>query len=169
MTTLSLDAEYLYTQLVGGVDKLREACTTAPTRLVGIASGGVWLAERLNADLKLAQAHGVVSSTMHRDDFGQRGLSVGTATKLPFEINGAHVVLIDDVLYTGRTIRAVLNELFDYGRPASVQLAVLVDRGGRELPVEAQYAAARVSLPANQKLHLSRAPQGRLSFALSSD
>jgi pyrimidine operon attenuation protein / uracil phosphoribosyltransferase len=166
MSTLSLDAEHLYQQLVHGVDQLRAACTTAPTRLVGIASGGVWLADRLNKDLHLAQPHGVISSTLHRDDFGQRGLSGGKATQLPFEVNGAHIVLIDDVLYTGRTIRAVLNELFDYGRPASVQLAVLVDRGGRELPVEAQYAAARVSLPAHQKLSLSQTAQGRLSFAI---
>ena len=80
---------------------------------------------------------------MHRDDFARRGLAVSAQTVLPFDVNGAHVLLIDDVLYTGRTMRAVLNELFDYGRPASVQLAVLVDRGGRELPIEADVAATR--------------------------
>ena len=78
----------------------------------------------------------MISSTLHRDDFGSRGLAAGTdATELPFAIDGRHILLIDDVLYTGRTIRAVINELFDFGRPASVQLAVLVDRGGRELPI----------------------------------
>jgi pyrimidine operon attenuation protein/uracil phosphoribosyltransferase len=83
---------------------------------------------------------------------------------LPFEVGGAHILLLDDVLYTGRTIRAAINEMFDYGRPASIQLAVLVDRGGRELPVEAGYAAARVSLPAGQLLALARDDAGRFSF-----
>ena len=106
------------------------------TRLVGITSGGAWLAERLHQDLGLAGDAGVISSAMHRDDFAKRGLSgAGQQTQLGFDVNDAHIILLDDVLYTGRTIRAVLNELFDYGRPASVKLAVLVDRGGRELPV----------------------------------
>jgi len=103
---------------------------------------------------------------MHRDDFARRGLADGGVTRLPFEIEGAHLWIIDDVLYTGRTVRAVINELYDYGRPASVRLAVLVDRGGRELPIQADCAAARLSLPADQKLSLQRAPDGRLSFSL---
>ena len=86
-------------------------------------------------------APGVISSTLHRDDFGSRGLSTRTdATNLPFDIEGRHIVLVDDVLYTGRTVRAVINELYDFGRPASVMLAVLVDRGGRELPIAAAFA-----------------------------
>ena len=90
--------------------------------LVGIWSGGAWLAERLQADLGRSGAAGVISSTLHRDDFGSRGMAAGTdATKLPFAIDGSHILLIDDVLYTGRTIRAVINELYDFGRPASVQ------------------------------------------------
>ena len=83
-----------------------------------------------------------------------------------FDVNGAHVLLLDDVLYTGRTIRAVINELFDHGRPAQVSLMVLVDRGGRQLPVEAEWSAARISLPANQSLQLARDAQGQLSFAV---
>ena len=95
----------------------------------------------------------MISSTLHRDDFSARGLASGTdATQLPFDIDGRHILLIDDVLYTGRTIRAVLNELFDFGRPASVTLAVLVDRGGRQLPIEAAFSAAKLVLPANQRL-----------------
>ena len=85
---------------------------------------------------------------------------------LPFEVAGADILLLDDVLFTGRTIRAVLNELFDYGRPARVRLAVLVDRGGRELPVAAELAAARVTLPASQSLELARAGDGRFSFQI---
>ena len=134
--------------------------------MLGIWSGGAWLAERLQADLGLAGRHGVISSTLHRDDFGSRGLGGAAPTELPFAIEGRHIVLIDDVLYTGRTIRAVVNELYDFGRPASVQLAVLVDRGGRELPIAADFAAARIALPATQRLSLSRAESGNFSFLL---
>ncbi|MCE2879641.1 MAG: bifunctional pyr operon transcriptional regulator/uracil phosphoribosyltransferase PyrR, partial [Comamonadaceae bacterium] len=107
---------------------------------------------------------GILSSSMHRDDFAQRGLAASSQTRLPFDVNGADLIVLDDVLYTGRTVRAVLNELFDYGRPASVKLAVLVDRGGRELPVQADLAVARVSLPANQSLQLARDAAGRFSL-----
>jgi pyrimidine operon attenuation protein/uracil phosphoribosyltransferase len=158
---LMLDAEALYRELLRGVQQLR----TPQTRLVGITSGGAWLAERLQRDLGLTGSAGVISSVMHRDDFAKRGLAgAGQQTQLDFDVNDAHVILLDDVLYTGRTIRAVLNELFDYGRPAQVQLAVLVDRGGRELPVQADYAAARVSLPASQSLELARDEAGNFSF-----
>ena len=112
--------------------------------------------ERLQKDQGLDGAPGVISSAMHRDDFAQRGLSSSAQTSLPFDVNGADILVLDDVLYTGRTVRAVLNELYDYGRPARVRLAVLVDRGGRELPVQADFAAARVVLPAGQSLALAR-------------
>ena len=163
MSTLHLDAEALYADLLAGVRTLLQPGSA----LVGIWSGGAWLAERLQRDLKLAGEHGVISSALHRDDFGSRGLAAGAdATSLPFDIDGRHIVLIDDVLYTGRTIRAVINELFDFGRPASVQLAVLVDRGGRELPVAAAFAASRIVLPATQTLRLARDDQGRFHFAV---
>jgi len=163
MSTLSLDAEALYAELKRGVMPLLRPDSV----LVGIWSGGAWLAERLQAELQRPGQPGVLSSTLHRDDYGSRGLAAGTdATQLPFEIDGAHILLIDDVLYTGRTIRAAINELFDFGRPASVQLAVLVDRGGRELPVEAAYSAAKVALPAAQRLSLARADDGRFSFSV---
>ena len=162
MTTLALDAQALYKELLRGVQPLRAA---NDARLVGITSGGAWLAERLQKDLGLAGNAGIISSAMHRDDFSKRGLAAAAQqTQLDFDVNGTHVILLDDVLYTGRTIRAVLNELFDYGRPASVQLAELVDRGGRELPVPADYAAARVTLPAAQQLALARDESGRFSF-----
>jgi pyrimidine operon attenuation protein/uracil phosphoribosyltransferase len=159
--SLVLDAEALYRELLRGVQQLG-----APqARLVGITSGGAWLAERLQRDLGLPGDASVISSAMHRDDFAKRGLAgAGQQTQLGFDVDDAHIVLLDDVLYTGRTIRAVLNELFDYGRPASVKLAVLVDRGGRELPVCADYAAARVTLPATQSLALARDATGRFSF-----
>ncbi|HEX7890659.1 MAG TPA: bifunctional pyr operon transcriptional regulator/uracil phosphoribosyltransferase PyrR [Ramlibacter sp.] len=162
--TLTLDAEALYRELLRGVQKLHRG----DMRLVGVTSGGAWLAERLQKDMGLAGEPGVISSAMHRDDFARRGLSATAQTKLDFDVNGAHILLLDDVLYTGRTIRAVLNELFDYGRPASVQLAVLVDRGGRELPVQADFAAARVSLPAAQSLALARNAAGQFTFDVES-
>jgi pyrimidine operon attenuation protein / uracil phosphoribosyltransferase len=158
---LVLDAEALYRELLRGAQHL----LTPETKLVGIASGGVWLAERLHKDLGRAGEPGTLSSAMHRDDFAKRGLSgAGQQTQLDFDVNDAHILLLDDVLYTGRTIRAVINELFDYGRPADVKLAVLVDRGGRELPVQADYAAARVVLPPAQSLELARDDAGRFSF-----
>ena len=154
------DAEALYQALLGGVrEMLGES-----TKLVGITSGGAWLVERLQKDLGLAGAPGVVSSAMHRDDFARRGMAASAQTSLPFDVNGADVLLLDDVLFTGRTIRAVLNELFDFGRPARVRLAVLVDRGGRELPVAADFAAARLQLPAAQSLALARTDGGALLF-----
>ncbi len=163
MTTLALDAQALYGQLLEGV----RAALTPRSALVGIWSGGAWLAEQLQADLALPGRAGVISSTLHRDDFGERGMSAAAdRTALPFAVDGAHIVLIDDVLNTGRTIRAVINELYDFGRPARVSLAVLVDRGGRELPIEAGYAAARVVLPASQRLSLSRTNDGRFTFSI---
>lgn len=160
MSTLVVDAEALYLELLRGV---RSVCR-ADTRLVGIISGGAWLAQRLQRDLQLPGLAGKISSAMHRDDFAQRGLSSGGQTVLPFDVNGADILILDDVLYTGRTLRAVLNELFDYGRPACVRLAVLVDRGGRELPVQADFAAARVTLGAGQSLALARSAAGVFSF-----
>ena len=163
MTTLTLDAEALYGELLAGVRNL----IRPETQLVGVWSGGAWLAARLQADLGRPGKPGVISSALHRDDFGERGMSGGAgATSLPFAIDGAHLLVIDDVLYTGRTIRAVVNELFDFGRPASVKLAVLVDRGGRELPIAPAYCAARVMLPAGQKLSLAKDEAGRLTFVV---
>ena len=161
MSTLHLDAEALYADLVDAVRRVLQPGTA----LVGIWSGGAWLAERLQRDLMLAGEAGVISSALHRDDFGSRGLAAGTDhTRLPFEIEGRHILLIDDVLYTGRTIRAAINELYDFGRPASVSLAVLVDRGGRELPIAAAVSAARITLPREQRLSLARDAAGRFSF-----
>jgi pyrimidine operon attenuation protein/uracil phosphoribosyltransferase len=165
---LELDAESLYADLRLGVQGLLPQRPQAV--LVGIWSGGAWLAERLQRDLAMPGSHGVISSTLHRDDFGSRGLAAGKdTTNLPFSIDGRHIVLVDDVLHTGRTIRAVINELFDFGRPASVTLAVLVDRGGRELPIEAAVAAARIHLPAHQRLRLDRDDSGRFAFAVKEE
>ena len=160
MLDLALDAEALYKELLRYVQQT----VTPATQLVGVTSGGAWLVERLQRDLKRSLPSGTISSSMHRDDFAQRGLSSGGQTLLPFDVTGSDILLFDDVLYTGRTIRAVVNELFDYGRPQRVRLAVLVDRGGRELPIHAEFAAARLVLPANQSLALARSGSGSFSF-----
>jgi len=166
MSTLHLDAEALYADLARGVQRLLQP----DCALVGIWSGGAWLAERLQQDLKLSGQHGVISSALHRDDFGSKGMHASADhTKLPFEVEGRHILLIDDVLYTGRTTRAVVNELFDFGRPASVTLAVLVDRGGRELPIEPAFSAARVAVAPNQRLSLVKGDDGRFSFDVKED
>lgn len=162
MSTLVLDAEALYLELLKGVHVLFRP----GMQLVGVTSGGVWLAERLQRDLNLAERPGVISSAMHRDDYAKRGMTAGAQTQIGFDVNEAHILLLDDVLFTGRTIRAVLNELFDFGRPASVKLAVLVDRGGRELPIHADFCAARIALPATQSLALARDETGGFTFNL---
>ena len=162
--TLALDAETLYQQLRHTL----RSVIGAQTRLVGIASGGVWMAQRLHTDLKLEGQCGVISSSLHRDDFRQRGLANSVQTHLPFSVNAAHIILLDDVIFTGRTVRATLNELFDYGRPTQVQLAVLVDRGGRQLPIEANWAAARTTIAPDQTLALCQDATGRFMFSLES-
>jgi len=138
--------------------------------LVGIHTGGVWLAERLHKALGLSMPMGSIDVSFYRDDYSSRSLHPGTkASSLPFDVDGAHIVIVDDVLYTGRTIRAALNELFDYGRPGRIDLAVLVDRGGRELPICARYCAKTLidDLPATKELVLARASDNSLSLTLT--
>jgi len=137
------------------------------TALVGIHSGGAWLAERLQAMLGGDIPLGTLDISFYRDDFSRIGLhSQVKPSSINFEVEGAHVVLVDDVLYTGRTIRGALNELFDYGRPASVTLAVLVDRGGREIPVEAQVVGAKLDIKPGESLELARDVTGKFHFIL---
>ncbi len=135
-------------------------------RFVGIYSGGAWIAERLAKIIPGEHAVGYIDVSFYRDDFARTGLKPEVKrTELPFEVAGATIVLVDDVLYTGRSVRAAVNELFDYGRPAVVELAVLVDRGGRELPIEATYAGARLAVARDVSIVLSRAADGRLSLS----
>ena len=124
--------------------------------LVGIHTGGVWIAEQLRQRLEITTPLGQLDISFYRDDFSRIGMNPQVRpSELPFDVDGRHLLLVDDVLYTGRTIRAALNELFDYGRPASVLLAVLIDRGGRELPITADIAGARLELLPNQNLQLT--------------
>ncbi len=148
---------------------LREQLNAAmafDAKLVGIYSGGVWLAQRLANELNAKPALGKIDVSFYRDDYKTAGLkSVTRRTEIPFEVDGAHIVLVDDVLYTGRSVRAAINELFDYGRPASIQLAVLVDRGGRELPVQPDYVGENMIVAESVSLVLSQSDAGVLSLA----
>ncbi|GIK87386.1 MAG: bifunctional pyr operon transcriptional regulator/uracil phosphoribosyltransferase [Betaproteobacteria bacterium] len=134
---------------------------------VGIYSGGAWLAERLAEMLPGEHPLGFVDVAYYRDDFKRKGLKANTKrTELPFDVEGASIVLVDDVLYTGRSVRAAINELFDFGRPDRVELAVLVDRGGRELPIEATYAGARLAVARDLSIVLARGEGGTLSLGV---
>ena len=139
---------------------------TPKTAMVGLYTGGAWLAERLHPMLGLKTPLGLMDIAFYRDDYAARGLKHDPKrTKIPFDVNGAEILLVDDVLYSGRTVRAAMNELFDYGRPASIALVVLADRGGRQLPICAQYCGTRVDVPAGMRLALKRDGE-RLALAL---
>jgi len=158
------DAESLCRELAA---KLRTAVTES-TGLVGIRTGGAWLAERLHRDLGLATPVGSLDISFYRDDFDSAGLRHQVApSQIPFDVNGRHIVVVDDVLYTGRTVRAAMNELFDYGRPGKIELATLVDRGERQLPIAAQYIGTTLSVPAGKLLRLVRDERGRFTLRLS--
>jgi pyrimidine operon attenuation protein/uracil phosphoribosyltransferase len=140
---------------------------TPDCALVGMHTGGVWvmeaLAKRLGRDLPQA----TVDTSFYRDDYAQRGLHDGVKpSRIDFDVEGRRILLIDDVLNTGRSVRAALNLLFDYGRPATVRFAVLVDRGQRELPIQPDYCGLKMDLPASQSLRLNRTGSGQLSFQL---
>jgi pyrimidine operon attenuation protein/uracil phosphoribosyltransferase len=140
---------------------------SSDTAVVGIHTGGVWLAERLHRDLQLALPLGALDVSFYRDDFGQIGLHPQIRpSDIPFKVEGSHIILVDDVLYTGRTIRAAINEVFDYGRPASIRLAALIDRGGRELPIAAQYIGATLEVPPAKMLALEKKADGKLGLSL---
>jgi len=158
------DPEQLIERLAG----LIRADLREDTCLVGIHTGGVWVARRLHALLGLRTSLGSVHVAFYRDDYKKKGLSVGVRpSDLSFDVDDAHIILVDDVLYTGRTIRAAMNEIFDFGRPTSIRLAALVDRGERQLPICPQYVGAQLSVPRDHLVQLrSDASSGRLSLEL---
>jgi pyrimidine operon attenuation protein/uracil phosphoribosyltransferase len=161
---IELDAESIYRTLLA---RLREAVAGREIRLVGVHTGGVWIAERLKEDLKVTEPVGVLDISFYRDDFARSGLSSGVKpSRIPFDVVGQHLVLVDDVLYTGRTVRAAMNELFDYGRPARIDLAVLIDRGGRELPIAAQFVGRTIEVPGDVSVQLARDGEGKLHLTL---
>ena len=157
------DAEALLGQLA---EAMRQH-VSADTALIGIHTGGVWLAERLHAALGLKQPLGTIDVSFYRDDYQSRGLHARVKpSSIPFEVADADVILVDDVLFTGRTIRAAINELFDYGRPQRIRLAALVDRGGRELPIAPQFLGAEVRVAENEQIELQKSADGQLSLVV---
>ena len=153
------------------IARLADAITptlTPDTLIIGIHTGGVWVAERLHALLRCKQPLGTLDISFYRDDFSRIGLhpQVKPST-LPVDLEGRDILLVDDVLHSGRTVRAAMNELFDYGRPASIRLAVLVDRGGHELPIRPDFAGHTLIVPDNQNVNLSRLDDGHLTLSLA--
>ncbi|MDB5918136.1 MAG: bifunctional pyr operon transcriptional regulator/uracil phosphoribosyltransferase [Massilia sp.] len=177
------DAEALYRDLLeqvraglSDVTNAANAANAADVAIVGIHSGGAWLAERLAADLgpefgsQLGGRLGFIDVSFYRDDYAKKGLHPDVKpTQIGFDVDRATILLVDDVLYTGRTTRAAINVLFDYGRPARIMLAALADRGGRELPVAADFVAAHVPLEPTQALVLARGADGTLSLTIEED
>ncbi|HXH03761.1 MAG TPA: bifunctional pyr operon transcriptional regulator/uracil phosphoribosyltransferase PyrR [Candidatus Competibacteraceae bacterium] len=151
-----LDTQALLHTLSERVRALLAERAVVDPALVGIHTGGVWVAEYLHRALGLTTPLGRLDIAFHRDDFGRIGMHARVhPSELPFDVDGRHIVLVDDVLYTGRSVRAALDNLFAYGRPASVLLAVLVDRGGRELPIQPDAVATRIELAPGESVKLS--------------
>jgi pyrimidine operon attenuation protein/uracil phosphoribosyltransferase len=124
--------------------------------MIGIHTGGVWLAERLHKLLGIKQPLGTLDISFYRDDFTRIGINPKVKpSQIPFEVEDRHIILVDDVLQTGRTIRAAMNEIFDYGRPASILLATLVERSGRELPIQPSVVGVRPPLTHEQQITLT--------------
>jgi len=161
---IQLDAEAIYRTFA---QRVRDLVAGRTIHLVGVHSGGTWLAERLREELGIAAPVGMLDVSFYRDDFGRAGLKPDVKpSQIGFEVESAQILMVDDVLYTGRTVRAAMNELFDYGRPARIDLAVLIDRGGRELPVAATVVGRTIEVPEDVIVELSRDDTGKLHLTL---
>lgn len=158
------DANTLIAQLADAI-----APTLTPdTLIIGIHTGGAWVAERLHALLKCAQPLGTLDISFYRDDFSRIGLHPQVKpSSLPADIEGRTILLVDDVLHSGRTVRAAMNELFDYGRPAAIRLAVLIDRATHELPIRPDFVGLTLTVPDTQNIQLSRLDDGHLTLSLA--
>jgi pyrimidine operon attenuation protein/uracil phosphoribosyltransferase len=167
-TTTDFDAEALYRTLL---EQVRAGLAGVPdAAIVGIHSGGAWLAQRLATDLDLTGRLGSIDVSFYRDDYAKKGLHPDVKpTHIGFNVDRANIVLVDDVLYTGRTTRAAINVLFDYGRPARIMLAALADRAGRELPVAADFVGVHAELKTGQALSLQRGDDGQLTLTVEEE
>ncbi|CCK74260.1 MAG: bifunctional pyr operon transcriptional regulator/uracil phosphoribosyltransferase PyrR [Oleispira antarctica] len=149
------DPEVLYQQLVLDVKQFIVEKNLQQPLIIGIRTGGAWLAQRLQAALNLPEL-GILDISFYRDDFDERGLSLqAKGSELPDSIEDRDIILVDDVLMSGRTIRAAMNEIFDYGRPTRIHLVCLLDIGQRQLPIQADLVGATLELKAGQKIKLS--------------
>ncbi|WP_150046654.1 MULTISPECIES: bifunctional pyr operon transcriptional regulator/uracil phosphoribosyltransferase PyrR [Methylomonas] len=152
----SLDLENLLDTLESDIRRsIKERKLDNPL-LIGIHSGGAWIAQHLHSRLQLAGPLGLMDITFYRDDFSQIGMHPNVkSSQLPPQLEGRNIILVDDVFYTGRTIRAALNEIFDYGRPNQVLLAVLIERNGRQIPLQPDCRGVRIELPEGQRIKLT--------------
>ena len=140
---------------------------SSATVMIGVHTGGAWIAAKLHKALGLTTPLGELDISFYRDDFARVGLNPQVKkSAIPFDVEDAEIILVDDVLYTGRTVRAAMNELFDYGRPKRIRLAALIDRGGRELPVAAQFVGCKLDLAENQNIQLEQDASGTLQLRL---
>ena len=155
MNDLGNISEIIADMAVQLAEQVARTCNSQPA-MVGIHTGGVWIAKHLHRQLKIEEPLGSLDISFYRDDFTRIGMNpVVQPSQLPFSIDDRHIIIVDDVLHTGRTIRAAMNELFDYGRPASITLATLIERGGRELPIEASVVGRHVKLEPHEHIKLT--------------
>ena len=148
--------DQLLEKLAGNLEKLLGERGIDDPLMVGIHTGGVWIADLLHTRLGISQPLATLDISFYRDDFSRIGMNPRVKpSSLPPQVEDKHIILVDDVLQTGRTIRAAMNEIFDYGRPASVTLAVMIERDGRELPVSAQAIGTRLELENNQQVKVT--------------
>ena len=153
MNTENFNTDELINSMVSPLTDLLKDTGREEPLMIGIQTGGVWVAEKLHAALKMNSPLGQLNIAFYRDDFSRIGMHPRvTPSNLPFDIEDRHIILVDDVLFTGRTIRAAMNEIFDYGRPASITLVVLIERSGQELPIQADIYGKRITL--NDKEHV---------------
>jgi pyrimidine operon attenuation protein/uracil phosphoribosyltransferase len=151
-----LNANELLKDLAKGLDRYLTDQNINNPVFIGIQTGGVWVAKQLQVLLNNKDKLGVLDITFYRDDFSRAGIQPTVKpSKLPLSVDNQHIILVDDVLHTGRTVRAALNEIFDYGRPASVSLVALVQRNGSELPIQADVVATTLTLDATQHVKLN--------------
>ena len=150
-----IDIEQCLDRMALAIQKLTEDMQLSDLPMIGIHTGGVWIAEKLHQRLKLNTPIGQLNIAFYRDDFSRIGIHPRVVpSQLPFLVQDKHILLVDDVLHTGRTIRAALNEIFDYGRPASIILIVLITRNGHELPIQADVIGKRITLQEKQHIKL---------------
>ena len=155
MNAQELDIAQAFNNVANTLRTTLEARNIQNPIMIGIHTGGVWVAEALHQQLGLSEPLGTLDISFYRDDFTRIGINPQVKTSaLPLSVDDRHIILVDDVLYTGRTIRAAMNELFDYGRPASIMLAVLVERDGRELPIQADAVGQHIALKEGEQIKL---------------
>jgi len=164
--TQEVDVTTILPKMVGELQELCKRRGIVDPVMIGIHTGGVWIARELHAALGWTSELGELNIDFYRDDFAQIGMHTqGSPSRVPLSVEGRDIVLVDDVLFTGRTTRAALNEIFDYGRPHSVTLVVLVDRGGRELPIQADVVGTHVALSPAEQVKLTGPTPLKLTVA----